>query len=274
MLLIIEALLISAALGKDHRAAAVEGQIFPLNMALNSVDDQYKGCREKMAELVKTKYMKREMSNPESDFAHAWKDAEKKYKPPGENLTNNHSIAIYVYTTSGFEVYKSFNEADRKDKREYQNQTYNWYSIHFLLTDAIQILKKTQNKCYDTYRGTKLEYIKNVRNKKVRFGSFTSSIDRNIAKFFGTVSCFENHTCEGAEVTKYSKLSREKEVLIPPYETFKVTAVRTERRQKDLWCDTVFTLETSVKRSDLNCALFKKPAKTLTKYYAEYRIML
>ncbi|KTF78801.1 hypothetical protein cypCar_00047026 [Cyprinus carpio] len=270
MLLIIEALLlISAALGQDHRAA-VEGQIFPLDMANNSVDDQYKGCTEKMAALVKTKYLKQEMSNNKSDFADAWKLAEKKYKPPGDNLTKNHSIAIYVYTNSGFEVYKEFNEADRKDKKRYKNKTYKWYSLHFLLTDAIQILKKTQKKCYTTYRGTNLKFIQNFRNRKVRFGSFTSSsINRNITKFFGNVSCFEIHTCEGAEVSKYSKLPHEKEVLIPPYEMFKVTAVKT-KGQRGAWCDTVFTLKSSGERSDLNCALFKKPFKTITKYYAEH----
>ncbi|XP_016149270.1 NAD(P)(+)--arginine ADP-ribosyltransferase 1-like [Sinocyclocheilus grahami] len=271
MLLITEALLllVIAALGQDHRAA-VEGQIFSLDMALNSVDDQYKGCREKMADLVETKYMKQEMSNPKSKFAIAWKLAEKKYKTPGENLTKNHSIAIYVYTNSGFGVHKEFNEADRNDKNRYKNETYKWYSLHFLLTDAIQILKKTQKKCYSTYRGTNLKFIQNVQNKKVRFGSFTSSsMNRNKTKFFGNVSCFEIYTCEGADLTKYSKLPREREVLIPPYETFKVTAVRTRRGQKDLWCDTVFTLKSSGKRSDLNCALFKKPAKTITKYYAE-----
>ncbi|ROL51119.1 Ecto-ADP-ribosyltransferase 4 [Anabarilius grahami] len=145
MLLIIEALLlILAALGQDHRAAAVEGQIFPLDMAPDSIDDQYMGCREKMAKLVETKLLN--------------------------------------------------------------------------------------------------------------------------TKFFGKVSCFEIYTCEGADVAKYSKLPHEKEVLIPPYEKFKVTHVKTKEEQKDLWCDTVFTLKSSGIRSDLNCALFKKPSKTKTKY--------
>ncbi|KAL0154210.1 hypothetical protein M9458_050464, partial [Cirrhinus mrigala] len=54
----------------DHRAAD-EGQIFPLDMALNSADDQYKGCKEKMANLVKTKYLKKELSNSD-DFRNAW----------------------------------------------------------------------------------------------------------------------------------------------------------------------------------------------------------
>uniref|UniRef100_A0A8C1IXI4 NAD(P)(+)--arginine ADP-ribosyltransferase n=1 Tax=Cyprinus carpio TaxID=7962 RepID=A0A8C1IXI4_CYPCA len=286
-------------------------------MALNSVDDQYKGCRKNMADLVKKKYLNEEMSNSKfangwkhaednykppgddltknhsiaiyvytnsdlvkkkylneemsnSKFANGWKHAEDNYKPPGDDLTKNHSIAIYVYTNSGFGVYKEFNEADRKDKKEYKNKTYKWYSLHFLLTDAIQILKKKQKKCYTTYRGTDLEFIQNVQKKKVRFGSFTSSsINRNITKFFGNVSCFEIYTCEGAEVSKYSKLPREREVLIPPYETFKVTAVKT-KGQRGAWCDTVYTLKSSGKRSDLNCALFKKPAKTIIRYYAEH----
>ncbi len=259
---------------QEHRAA-VEGQIFLLDMANNSVDDQYKGCREKMADLVETKYIKQEMSNPESKFAIAWKLAEKNYKPPGDNLTKNHSIAIYVYTNSGLGVHKEFNEADCNDKKRYKNKTYKWYSLHFLLTNAIQILKKTQKKCYSTYRGTNLKFIQNDQNEKVCFGSFTSSsIKRNRAKFFGNVSCFEIYTCEGADLTKYSKLPHEREVLIPPYEMFKVTAVRTKRDQKDVWCDTVFTLKSSGNRSDLNCALFKKPAKTITKYYVEHWIVL
>ncbi|KAL1278828.1 hypothetical protein QQF64_025501 [Cirrhinus molitorella] len=51
MLLIIEALLlISAALGQDHRAAGVK-EVFPLDMAPNSVDDYYDGCTKEMANL-------------------------------------------------------------------------------------------------------------------------------------------------------------------------------------------------------------------------------
>ncbi|KAK2916853.1 hypothetical protein Q8A67_001227 [Cirrhinus molitorella] len=74
MLLIIEAfLLISAALGQDHRAAGEE-QIYQLDMALNSVDDLYYGCKEKMAKLVKTEFLEKELNNSD-DFRNAWKKA-------------------------------------------------------------------------------------------------------------------------------------------------------------------------------------------------------
>uniref|UniRef100_A0A8C1LNF4 NAD(P)(+)--arginine ADP-ribosyltransferase n=1 Tax=Cyprinus carpio TaxID=7962 RepID=A0A8C1LNF4_CYPCA len=207
----------------------VEGQIFPLDMANNSVDDQYDGCTREMTQL-----------------------GQKNSKEPENNLTKNHSIAIYVYT--GDKVFRDFNNETHYGKQNYTTEKYNWYSLHFLLTEAIQILKKTQNTCYETYRGTKFRY--NFLNTKVRFGSFASStFNRSKTKFFGTVSCFEIYTCEGAEVTKYSKLSHEREVLIPPYETFKVTSIRTKRDEKDLWCDTVYTLNNTGKTSDLNCHL-------------------
>ncbi|XP_048036394.1 erythroblast NAD(P)(+)--arginine ADP-ribosyltransferase-like [Megalobrama amblycephala] len=267
MLLIIEALLlILSALGQDHRAA-VERKTFPLDMAPNSVDDQYDGCTKHMANLVTTKYLQKETSDSESKFSIAWKDAVNEKIPPRDGLTMNNLNAIYVYTSSDFELYKNFNNAVHKDKKKYKKKKYEWYSLHFLLTDAIQILKKTQTNCYSTVRGTNIPFKKNVQNKKVRFGSFaSSSLDRKVAEFFGNVSCFEIYTCAGADLTKYSKHPEEEEVLIPPYEKFKVTAVKKRKYQKDLWCETVFVLNSSGIRSDLNCALFKIANETITKY--------
>ncbi|XDV12358.1 hypothetical protein PO909_001054 [Leuciscus waleckii] len=250
MLLIIEALLlILAALGQDHSAAA--GQIFPLDMALNSVDDQYSGCRGYMAHLVETKYLKDEIKN---SLAKYWQSSANIVKYPKDQLTRNHLIAIYVYSDSS--VFKDFNSDTRYGKNQYKYNTYKWYSLYFLLTEAVQILKKTQNRCYYTYRGNTVEFNKNVLNTEVRFGSFTSSsLDRNVAQGFASTSCFEIYTCEGAELTKYSKYPDEREVLIPPYEKFRVTDVRTRKYQHNLWCETVYTLKSSGKVSYQNCAV-------------------
>ncbi len=73
-----------------------------------------------------------------------------------------------------------------------------------------------------TYRGAKATFYRNFLNTEVRFGSIaSSSLNHKVAEEFGTVSCFEIYTCEGADITKYSRYPDEKEVLIPPYEMFK-----------------------------------------------------
>ncbi|KAK9978442.1 hypothetical protein ABG768_020193 [Culter alburnus] len=262
MLLIIEALLlILAALGQDHRAAAE--QKYPLDMALNSVDDQYVGCRKNMKKLVETKLLKKELNNS-NDFRNAWKISEKnvtRYWNIFSTLNKKHKIAIYMYTHPTFQIYPKFNNDTRNGKQNYRDMTYKWYSLHFLLTDAIQILKKKQNRCFDTFRGTNVK-LNGYVSTGIRFGSFTSSsFLRGRAKGFGNVSCFEIHTCEGANVTKYSTLPYEQEVLIPPYEMFNVIAVKKIENQKGLWCQTVFVLNSTRTRSDLNCALFKKPSQ-------------
>ncbi|XP_073691553.1 GPI-linked NAD(P)(+)--arginine ADP-ribosyltransferase 1-like [Garra rufa] len=259
MLLIIEALLlISNALGQDHRAAAAEEEdIYPLDMALNSVDDQYDGCTNEMADKVKNFYLGKERKS--EIFNKAWQEGEKSAKKPEDNLKENHLIAIYVYTD--LKVFNDFNYDARSGKQKYKDELYKWYSLQFLLTDAIQILKKTQNTCHDTFRATKVKFKKNVLKKEVRFGSFASSfLDFNKVKPFGNVSCFKIHTCEGANIIKYSKLPHEKEVLIPPYEKFEVTDVSTNEK----WCDTVFTLNSTGRESYLNCSVAsKKLPKTL-----------
>ncbi|XP_052408194.1 NAD(P)(+)--arginine ADP-ribosyltransferase 2-like isoform X2 [Carassius gibelio] len=265
MLLIIEALLlISAALGKDHRAA-VKGKIFPLDMALDSVDDLYNGCKEKMAEQVDKEYLKKELRNS-VDFEKVWEIGKNKVSKNYflDKLKTKHKIAIYAYTyiqiDPNLNIYEKFNKDIRYGKQNYPVMKYKWYSLHFLLTEAVQILKKTQNRCFDTFRGTKVTFENDVLNKEVRFGSFTSSsLERSIAKRFGTVSCFVIHTCEGANITKYSMLRHEEEVLIPPYEKFIVTAIRTGTNQKHRGCKTEFVLESTGIRSDLNCALYNQP---------------
>ncbi len=243
---------------QDQRAAAAEEDIYPLDMAPNSVDDQYEGCREDMTNDVETKYLKKELNNSDT-FKIAWKKAEEFAKKNDTDLKKNHLMAMYVY--SGSHVFNHFNNDTRYGKEQYRETRYKWYSLYFLLTEAIQILNKTQNTCYSTFRRTKVKFNENVLNHEVRFGQFASS-SLNINKTtFGNVSCFEINTCEGADVSKYSKLS-EKEVLIPPYEKFKVTDIK-KKGQEGAWCDTVFILESTGRKSDLNCALYKKKTKSI-----------
>lgn len=258
MLPIIKALLILAALGQDLTTA--EGK--NLDMALKSVDDQYEGCVNNMTRMVTTVYMKKETSDPKSNFTKAWDDGVKKAKTPTDaNLKMNHSIAIYVYTDD--RVYSTFNKAVSSDKNRYKAKKYSWYSLHFWLTEAVQILRKNKGVCKTSYRGTKDTFsTKNVVGKEVRFGSFaSSSFQQAVANDFGDKSCFEIYTCQGADVQKYSKYPSEQEVLIPPYETFTVTAVKTKTDDPSLWCDSVFTLSSVRIVSNVNCAAASSSGK-------------
>ncbi len=97
-----------------------------------------------MTHLVKTKYLMKEISNS-AQFRIGWQAGETFVKFPKGYLTRNHIISIYVYSDNN--VYKSFNSDNRYGKNQYKHKTYKWYSLYFLLTEAIQILKKTQYGC-------------------------------------------------------------------------------------------------------------------------------
>ncbi|XP_029622367.1 ecto-ADP-ribosyltransferase 5-like [Salmo trutta] len=233
----------------------------PLNMAPDSVDDSYKGCEDKMLRKVLDLYLPKERQE-NKDFNQAWTAAEKHYKIKGK-LSKNYSLAIQVYVNATSNIYKSFNEATRTQKKSYST-TFQYHSLHFLLTNALRILnnnflKRFIKKHFYTFRGTNVTFHHD-RNPTIRFGQFTSSsLDKEIAKGFRTKSCFEIATYFGAPLGKYSQLPHEKEVLIPPYEVFKITEVMKRTDKKDLWCDVVYKLQSTKKgKSDLNCQMVKK----------------
>ncbi|XP_073712854.1 NAD(P)(+)--arginine ADP-ribosyltransferase 2-like [Misgurnus anguillicaudatus] len=227
-------------------------------MAKNSVDDQYNGCAADMNNLVeKEDYLNKEIKANISGFGDAWSKSENKTK--GKKLeplkTKKHLIAIYVYTGIKGDLYKEFNQDVRTGIEKYKTNKFSWYTLYFWLTRAIQTLKQTQKRCISTYRRTNVTFV--VKNKEIRFGSFaSSSLKRDVGHTFGNESCFEIKTCHGANVTDYSWHPDQKEVLIPPYETFEVTNIR--KGKKDDWCKTVFVLNSTGIKSNLNCKLCKK----------------
>ncbi|ROJ62773.1 NAD(P)(+)--arginine ADP-ribosyltransferase 2 [Anabarilius grahami] len=258
MLLIIEALLlISAALVKDHRAAA-DGP-FPVDMQLNSVDDDFKDCEKIMLGNLHLLKEKDKVNN--ILFKEAWeKDPEgsKQQAAGSKHQAEEYELkAIRIWTGKNKNIYGDFNEAVRCGKQKYQAKSYGWYTFHFLLTSVIRKLKKIQNDCVTTYRRTHSTFEKeNVINTEVRFGSFaSSSFDKQVISGFGEKSCFEIVTCFGAHLTEYSEHPIMCEVLIPPYETFKVKEIKEKKNDNNLWCDTVYKLESFRERSDLSCEI-------------------
>ena len=232
--------------------------VIQLNMAPDSVDDMYDGCKVEM----KSKVLNESLQNDEN-FKKAWELAWKQVEKEKENkhsaaLGMEQAMAINVYTRERPKVYRDFNNAVRTQKSQYKT-TFKYHTLHFFLTDALQTLNVKNSKCLTVYRRTNCSFSRDVVNKEIRFGSFTSSSleDYLSRDTFGDKSCFEIVTCFGANIMEYSVLKGlEREVLIPPYEVFKVTAIKTRAEQKDLPCEVVYKVKSTGKTSNMNCAFF------------------
>uniref|UniRef100_A0A3Q3GZL0 NAD(P)(+)--arginine ADP-ribosyltransferase n=1 Tax=Kryptolebias marmoratus TaxID=37003 RepID=A0A3Q3GZL0_KRYMA len=235
-----------------------------LSMSEQSVDDMYSTCSETMVGNVKNKYFTKETK---SDlFKKVWQGAEKcankslsRKDKEDKALTKDHMQAICVYTGNNDQFYEKFNKAVRTEHKGY-GSSFQYHSLHFWLTRAVQILCKNQN-CHETYRRTKTEFVGKV-NQEIRFGAFTSTSKLPSLTKFGHITCFKIKTCSGAFLKEYPRLgSHEQEVLIPPYEKFKITERCETEECKALQnlddCKTVYVLQSAGVHSNLDCKLVK-----------------
>lgn len=224
-------------------------------MVDDSIDDMYFGCRPEMQDRVMKEFFDREKR--ESEYATFWTNAEdcaRKRLTDGQadGLTMQQLQAICVFTGNG--VYSEFNNAVRTQGSQY-GSSFQFYALHSLLTSAVQTLQK-HNYCHETYRRTDKNFTGQV-GQIIRFGSFASSSYKTTLKSYGRETCFKIKTCSGAFLKKYSVFEKEAEVLIPPYEMFKITEVFSgEGKYKDLKdCRVVFVLKSAGVKSNLNCKL-------------------
>ncbi|XP_072533307.1 T-cell ecto-ADP-ribosyltransferase 1-like [Salminus brasiliensis] len=245
----------------------VSENLYVLDMANDSVDDSYEGCREAMNTSVISNFSEYEMNNT-PNFKEAWNRA-LLHHVKGE-LGKNQSTAINLYTRPGDgnnpAMHSVLNLATRKGGQNYTSGHFQFYTFHFFLTDAINQLKQSQPGCRTTYRRTNRTFQIDDRNQTVRFGFFASSSLVKTLTGFGEKSCFEIYTCLGAELGKYSPMQNEKEVLIPPYEVFNVTAIRRRIEDEHLWCEVVYELKHAANQSNLKCHHFTtNPPKCMCK---------
>uniref|UniRef100_A0A3P8ZY82 NAD(P)(+)--arginine ADP-ribosyltransferase n=1 Tax=Esox lucius TaxID=8010 RepID=A0A3P8ZY82_ESOLU len=110
----------------------------PLDMALNSVDDYFKGCRPEMLKKVNNYFLIQERHN-DKVFDQIWTAAEDCYysrKVPLGKLSKNNYIALQVYVNASTNIYKSFNNATRTQKTSYN--TFKYHSLHFFLNPSME----------------------------------------------------------------------------------------------------------------------------------------
>ncbi|NXC92145.1 NARE ribosyltransferase, partial [Cercotrichas coryphoeus] len=205
-------------------------ELIPMDMALDSFDDQYQGCGPVMMEELPTLNRSEFQKNPV--FAYIWPEAVKEWQSRGSPVyplsSSAQAVAIMAYTMDG--LYKQFNDAVRvagRSSQEYRDN-FHFKTLHFLLTDALATLRAPPKEqiCHSVYRGVaKYKFEANVGDI-VRFGQFTSSsLSEGVAKKFGRTTEFVVRTCHGAYIEAFSNFDDEEEVLISPFEQFEVTNI-------------------------------------------------
>lgn len=150
-------------------------------------------------------------------------------KTKGMNLTEDEIFAILCYTLEDPPVYRFFNNDTRKG---YAGDGMDFPIISYLLREGCRkILASLPEGCSRTntvYRGIGMQFDGMV-GQTIRFGSYTSTTENKaVADGFmsgvnGTM--FIAKTKLGASIKMLSMYPEEEEVLVPPYEIFKVTAI-------------------------------------------------
>ncbi|XP_056106490.1 GPI-linked NAD(P)(+)--arginine ADP-ribosyltransferase 1-like [Rhinichthys klamathensis goyatoka] len=237
---------------RESDALAGENGELPLDMAKDSVDDMYDKCEDKMWKNVSA-YLRNE-TNKNPLFKEVWGSHYKKGK---RDEQKKYQIAAIRTYTDKRGVYRDFNNAVRTQGPEYETK-FGYHALHFLLTTKARA--KKENQCLTGYRRVNATFSQGVENKEIRFGSFTSaSLDTYANETqFGKKSCFEIFTCMGVDISDFSEYLNEREVLIPPYEVFKVIEIKNSSMHPDLPCDVVYKVNsTKTPLSKLNCSLVK-----------------
>ncbi|KAF7656365.1 hypothetical protein LDENG_00042520 [Lucifuga dentata] len=222
-----------------------------MDVAEDSVDDMFNGCRAEMMQKLLTKY-KDEIKNSEACANRNVRNRQ----DVDQALTKEHMQAICVYTSDYAMFHETFNDAVRHGREQYST-SFPFHSYQFLLTIAVQFLKENQEGCHKTFRRSNDVFTGEV-SKIIRFGSFASSSFLTEMSAFGDKTCFKIKTCYGASLKRYSYFEEEEEVLIPPYELFKIKKVKSIPGLDN--CKVIYVLKSAGVLSDLNCKATGHPA--------------
>ncbi|XP_062892950.1 erythroblast NAD(P)(+)--arginine ADP-ribosyltransferase-like [Mobula hypostoma] len=144
--------------------------------------------------------------------------------PVPRGLSEQHVVALIAYTLPG-NFYGVFNAATRmyRANDSVYAEKFPFKGFQYLLSVAIERLREDLGKTpQPTYRRIQVKSFGEV-GSRMKFGCFASSSRKKGNKKFGTKTVFTIFSQYGAQIENYSFYPNEEEVLIPPYEAFKIT---------------------------------------------------
>ncbi|XP_059817296.1 GPI-linked NAD(P)(+)--arginine ADP-ribosyltransferase 1-like [Hypanus sabinus] len=139
-------------------------------------------------------------------------------------LREQHVVALIAYTLPN-NLCSKFNEAMRKygANDSVYAEKFHFKAFQYLLSVAIERVREDSGLTpQPTYRGMHKESFGEV-GSRMKFGYFASSSRTRLTRF-GNKTMFTMFSQYGAQIQNYSFYPDEEEVLIPPYEAFKITS--------------------------------------------------
>ncbi|KAJ8335967.1 hypothetical protein SKAU_G00393100 [Synaphobranchus kaupii] len=181
----------------------------------------------------------------DGSFRESWRQAERcNVTAPGLSAYHKTALAFYMTWNDTFRgMFDTDTQALGPDASVYMRY-FPYKSLHFLLTDALRILGSGQRgRCRTVYSLSRVGRPRAIRGSEVRLGYFSVASTKFLSMFDMTV-----RTCHGVELPPSSCSLGWRKVLVPPFEQFKVVAVKRK----------LFYLESTGTRSYLNCAFYRQ----------------
>ncbi|KAL9870006.1 erythroblast NAD(P)(+)--arginine ADP-ribosyltransferase-like [Geothlypis trichas] len=199
-------------------------ELMILDMAPDTFDDQYRGCGPAMKAALPALNNSEFRQNKE--FAEVWVKAAAKVHsrgPSASPLSPDKATAIMAFTMTDPRTFNNALRVVGRSRLEYWNN-FHFKTLHFLLTDALATLRDAQKgQCRDAFLNVGDARFEAQRGDTVRFGLFMSMYLSKPFYESPRETMFEVRTCHGVETTLFRENPEPRTVLIPPFETFKVT---------------------------------------------------
>ncbi|NXU97332.1 NARE ribosyltransferase, partial [Cettia cetti] len=208
--------------------ATVAIEVKPLDMALDSFDDQYRGCGPAMTDALPALIRSEFQKNPV--LARMWPEAVAEWQKRGSRVSplssQDQAIALMGFTMGTYGLFNIAVHDAGRSPQEYRDK-FHYKSLHFLLTQALATLRAPlKGQCLDVFQKMCSTRFEALQGDTVRFGQFMiMSQSKSNGGGCQVETVFQVRTCHGAGIQTFSEHPEYNWVLIPPFETFEVTEV-------------------------------------------------
>ncbi|XP_059333645.1 erythroblast NAD(P)(+)--arginine ADP-ribosyltransferase-like [Ammospiza nelsoni] len=198
--------------------------VYRLDMAPDSFDDQYQGCVPAMKAALPA--LNRSEFEQNKEFAEVWVKAAAEWQsrgPPESPLSAEQATAIMAFSMTDPRTFNDVLRVVGHSRHEYRDN-FHFKTLHFLLTDALATLRDAQKgQCRDAFLKVCDTRFETQPGETIRFGHFMPVLSsKQIGECPGE-TMLELRTCHGVEIQFFIEHPEPEIVLIPPFETFKVT---------------------------------------------------